>query len=124
MCCVFQRAGSGYYHNKLPDSDVGLGRDNSSRDVWDEVSCESGQADRISFWSGIEARKEGRTEAGKNSQIALMFAEFGLHLEEHCMEDKKIEILYQLLERAEGEKDPETAAALRWAIFQLEAMAN
>lgn len=37
------------------------------------------------------------------------------------MEEKKIERLYKLLERAEREKDTETAAALRWAIFQLES---
>ena len=37
------------------------------------------------------------------------------------MEEKKIEILYRLLERAEKEKDTEAAAALRWAIFQLES---
>ena len=37
------------------------------------------------------------------------------------MDDKKIEKLYTLLERAEKEKDTETAAALRWAIFQLES---
>lgn len=36
------------------------------------------------------------------------------------MDDKKIEKLYNLLERAEREHDTETAAALRWAIFQLE----
>ncbi len=36
------------------------------------------------------------------------------------MEEKKIEKLYELLERAEKERDRETAAALRWAIFQLE----
>ena len=36
------------------------------------------------------------------------------------MEEKKIEKLYELLERAERERDAETAAALRWAIFQLE----
>ena len=36
------------------------------------------------------------------------------------MEEKKIEKLYELLERAERERDTETAAALRWAIFQLE----
>lgn len=36
------------------------------------------------------------------------------------MEEKKIEALYKLLERAEREKDTEAAAALRWAIFQLE----
>lgn len=37
------------------------------------------------------------------------------------MEEKKIERLYKLLERAEREQDTETAAALRWAIFQLES---
>lgn len=36
------------------------------------------------------------------------------------MDEKKIEKLYQLLERAEKEKDTESAAALRWAIFNLE----
>lgn len=36
------------------------------------------------------------------------------------MNEKKIETLYKLLERAEKEKDTEAAAALRWAIFQLE----
>ena len=37
------------------------------------------------------------------------------------MDDKKIEKLYTLLERAEKEKDAETVVALRWAIFQLES---
>ena len=37
------------------------------------------------------------------------------------MDDKKIEKLYSLLERAEHEHDNEAAAALRWAIFQLES---
>lgn len=36
------------------------------------------------------------------------------------MEKKKIETLYTLLERAEKENDPESVAALRWAIFELE----
>ena len=36
------------------------------------------------------------------------------------MEEKKIEKLYELLERAEREHDTETASALRWAILQLE----
>lgn len=36
------------------------------------------------------------------------------------MEEKKIDVLYRLLERAEKENDTEAAAALRWAIFQLE----
>ena len=38
------------------------------------------------------------------------------------MEEKKIGKLYELLERAERERDAETAAALRWAIFQLESI--
>lgn len=37
------------------------------------------------------------------------------------MSEKNIERLYTLLERAEREHDTETAAALRWAIFQLES---
>lgn len=36
------------------------------------------------------------------------------------MNEKKIEKLYELLERAEKGHDTEAAAALRWAIFQLE----
>lgn len=36
------------------------------------------------------------------------------------MENKKIEQLYKLLERAEKERDAEAAAALRWAILNLE----
>lgn len=36
------------------------------------------------------------------------------------MEEKRIAQLYKLLERAEREHDTETAAALRWAIFELE----
>ena len=36
------------------------------------------------------------------------------------MEKKKIEQLYKLLERAEKERDAEAAAALRWAILNLE----
>lgn len=36
------------------------------------------------------------------------------------MEQKKIDKLYALLERAEKEHDMEAAAALRWAIFRLE----
>ena len=37
------------------------------------------------------------------------------------MEKKKIERLYELLERADREHDAEVAAALRWAIFTLES---
>lgn len=40
------------------------------------------------------------------------------------MNEKKIEKLYKLLERAEKEKDAETTAALRWAIFTLEQTAS
>ena len=36
------------------------------------------------------------------------------------MEQKKIEKLYALLERAEKEHDAEAAAALKWAISRLE----
>lgn len=36
------------------------------------------------------------------------------------MDEKKIEKLYKLLERAEKEKDEAAVAALRWAIFSLE----
>ncbi len=36
------------------------------------------------------------------------------------MEQKRIEQLYLLLERAEKEHDTEAAAALRWAIFIVE----
>lgn len=36
------------------------------------------------------------------------------------MEKKKLEKLYELLEQAERRRDTEAAAALRWAIFQIE----
>lgn len=36
------------------------------------------------------------------------------------MREKNLERLYVLLERAEREHDTEAAAALRWAIFELE----
>lgn len=36
------------------------------------------------------------------------------------MKEKNIERLYKILERAERDHDTETAAALRWAIFELE----
>lgn len=36
------------------------------------------------------------------------------------MKEKNIERLYVILERAEREHDTEAAAALRWAIFELE----
>lgn len=39
---------------------------------------------------------------------------------EEDMEEKRIERLYELLERAEREKDEASVAALRWAIFSLE----
>ena len=37
------------------------------------------------------------------------------------MEEKKINKLYRLPERTERGHDTEAAAALRWAIFQLES---
>ena len=40
------------------------------------------------------------------------------------MNEKKIERIYELLKRAEKEKDAESAAALRWAIFTLEQAAG
>lgn len=40
------------------------------------------------------------------------------------MEEKKINRLYELLERAEKENDTESVAALRWAIFTLEQAAG
>ena len=36
------------------------------------------------------------------------------------MDENRISKLYELLDRAEKERDAEAAAALRWAIFQLE----
>ena len=36
------------------------------------------------------------------------------------MDQKKIDKLYELLERAEEELDDEAVAALRWVIFRLE----
>lgn len=36
------------------------------------------------------------------------------------MKEKNLDRLYKLLERAERDHDTETAAALRWAIFELE----
>ena len=39
-------------------------------------------------------------------------------------QELKIEKLYELLERAEKEKDKETEAVLRWAIFELERKFN
>ncbi len=35
---------------------------------------------------------------------------------------KKIDVLYRLLARAEAEGDQDAVAALRWAIFQLERL--
>ena len=43
---------------------------------------------------------------------------------EKDMEETKIERLYELLERAEKDKDAESAASLRWAIFTLEQAAG
>lgn len=36
------------------------------------------------------------------------------------MEEKRIEKLYEMLERAEKEKDADAVAVLRWVIFNLE----
>lgn len=36
------------------------------------------------------------------------------------MEEKYMDKLYELLEKAEKENDSETIAALKWAIFRLE----
>ena len=38
------------------------------------------------------------------------------------MEQKKVDKLYELMERAKKERDEETVAALRWAIYTLERM--
>ncbi len=38
------------------------------------------------------------------------------------MEQKKIDRLYELLERAEKEHDADAVAALKWAIYTLERM--
>ena len=43
-----------------------------------------------------------------------------LKMEVARRKEKNLERLYKLLERAEREKDTETAAAIRWAIFELE----
>ena len=40
------------------------------------------------------------------------------------MDKKKMERLYELLERVEREHNREAAAALRWAIFNLERMGD
>lgn len=40
--------------------------------------------------------------------------------EREYMEQKKIEVLYRLLSRAEEERDDKAISALRWAIFTLE----
>lgn len=38
------------------------------------------------------------------------------------MEEKRIDRLYEILERIEREGKADDAAALRWAIFRLESM--
>lgn len=70
---------------------------------------------------GFRGRIDERLEAAIKTEKRLtadMPAAAGGKGEE--MEEKKIEILYKLLERAEREKDSEAAAALKWAIFTLE----
>ena len=37
------------------------------------------------------------------------------------MKERSLNVLYRLLEQAEKERDADAAAALRWAIFQLES---
>lgn len=37
-------------------------------------------------------------------------------------EQRKIDRLYEILDKLEKQKDTENAAALRWAIFQLEQL--
>jgi hypothetical protein len=53
---------------------------------------------------------------------AVLWVEFTQKLKNEVtrMKEKNIERLYKLLERADREKDTETASALRWAIFELE----
>lgn len=53
---------------------------------------------------------------------AVLWVEFTQKLKKEVarIKEKNIERLYKLLERAEREKDTETAAAIRWAIFELE----
>lgn len=41
-------------------------------------------------------------------------------LKENAMEDKRIEYLYELLNRAIREHDSDAESSLRWAIFTLE----
>ena len=43
---------------------------------------------------------------------------------EKDMKEKKIKLLYELLEKSEKEHDVEVTAALRWAIFTLEQAAG
>lgn len=38
------------------------------------------------------------------------------------MDEKRLERLYSLLDRAEQEKDLDSVAALRWAILRLESI--
>lgn len=53
---------------------------------------------------------------------AVLWVKFTQKLKKEVtmMKEKNLERLYNLLERADREKDTETAAALRWAIFELE----
>lgn len=61
-------------------------------------------------------------QSGSRQQIRVRFTTQppGNRGERKNMDKKKIDKLYKLLDRAEQEKDIEAAAALRWAIFQLE----
>ena len=42
--------------------------------------------------------------------------------EEMTDEQRKIDRLYEILDKLEKQKDTENSAALRWAIFQLEQL--
>lgn len=62
-------------------------------------------------------------EATTTSQDIMDAVYDDLHSERSPIVNKrKIEKLYELLERAEDENDVDAVAALRWAIFQLEQM--
>lgn len=62
----------------------------------------------IDYWRIVESSIPERNGA------------YSLTIRGKGMEEKNIEKLYELLERAEKEKDSETMAVLRWAIFNLE----
>ena len=61
-------------------------------------------------------------DARRTLPAAVLWVKFTQKLKKEVarMKEKNLERLYTLLERAEHEKDAEAAAALRWAIFELE----